>query len=261
MGTPGHSKAMRLYFDGFRLSQVVSGGDLTIATDAAEVPTIEGDYKTFLQGKSALTTSWNGFMDVAADGWDIREFATINDGGHIITVCPIGTTGGSVAYPTRQFSTGDSRAFDQANIVLLNWSGQHEDDSDFGRGTVITTGEKAFTEAAADAGDEVGAALATQTTIIAIHCVSWAGLTDMDIQIHESSDDGSADAYALVEGWAIEVEGNATAGTNEVVFSGVGAALLKKTGAVEAWLKVVCSDANGTGSASFLAGHAIAAGV
>lgn len=261
MATPGHSKAARVYFDGFRISQVVSGGDSTITTDAVEVPTLENDYKTYLQGKGNIAQNWNGFLDTADDGWDELEFSYINDGGHNITLCPVGTTGGSIAYVTRQFSTGDSRAFDQANIVMLNWSGQNEDDSDWGRGTVLTTGEWTFTEADEDGGDNVGAAAATVTTIIGIHCTAFSGFTDVDVQIEESSDDGSGDAYAQVTGWSIDVEGNAAAGTDEVVFSGTGSAFFKKTGAVEAWLRVVCSDVTGTGSATVIAGHAIAAGV
>lgn len=261
MATPGHSKASRIYFDGFRLSQVVSGGDQTVTADAVEVPTLENDYKTFLQGKAMLASNWNGFLTIDDGGWDAQAFAAINDGGHVITVSPVGITGESIAYPTRQFSTGESQAYDQANIVLLNWSGQNEDNNDFGRGTIITTGEKAFTGAASDSGDEVGAAAATVTTVIALHCVSWAGLTDMDIQIEESSDDAGADAYAQVTGWSIEAEGNATAGTDEVVFTGTGAAYLKVTKAVEAWLRITCSDSTGVGSASFIAAHAVAAGV
>lgn len=260
MATPGHSKASRHYFDGYRVSQSASTADVTIATDAAEATPIEGDSKTMLQGKTSLVSNINGFLDITDDGWDEQEFATINDGGHAITFCPVGTTGGSIAYVTRQFSTGDSRAYDQANAVMLNWAGQHEDDSDFGRGTVITTGEKAFTGAASDAGDEVGAAAATVTTIIAVHCTAWTDFTDIDIQIEESSDDASADAYAQVTGWAIEVNGNCAAGTDEAVFSGIGSAFFKKTGAIEAWLRVTCSDVTGTGSATVLAGHAIAAG-
>lgn len=261
MATPGHSKAARVYFDGFRLSQVVSGGDVTIASDAAEVPTIENDYKTFLQGKAAMTTNWNGFLDTTATtGWDVTEFATINDGGHNITVCPYGTTGGSTAYVTRQFSTGDSRAFDQANIVLLNWSGQHEDVSDFGRGTVLTTGEWTATEAGSDAGDEVGAATTAATTIINVHCTAFTDFTDVDVQIEESSDDGSADAYAQVTGWTITTEGNCTAGTDEAVFAGIGSAQFVVSKAVEAFLRVTISDVTGAGSITLLAGHALAAG-
>lgn len=260
MATPGHSKAARFYFDGYRVSQTVSGGDLTFATDAVEVTPIEGDDKDFLQGKTTGTCSLNGFVDTTDDGWDEQEFATINDGGHNITICPVGTTGGSIAYVTRQFSTGDSRAYDQANAVLLNWSGQVEDTEDFGRGTVLTTGEWTATGADQDAGDEVGAATTANTTIINVHCTAFSGFTDVDVQIEESSDDGSGDAYAQVTGWTITAEGNCTAGSDEAVFTGTGSAQFVVSKAVEAWLRVVVSDVTGVGSITLLAGHALAAG-
>jgi len=158
VATPGHTKASRVYFDGYRVSQAISAANVDFATDAAEATAIEDSAKVFYQGKTGMTSALNGFVDVTDDGWDELEFATINDGAHEITVCPVGTTGSSIAYVAQHFSTGDSRAYDQANVVMLNWNGQNEDQEDFGRGTVLTTSEWTATEASSDAGDEVGAA-------------------------------------------------------------------------------------------------------
>lgn len=260
MATPGHSKATRIYFDGYRVSQTVSAGDVTFTADGVEYTPIEGDDKDFLQGKSSMTCNLNGYLDVADDGWDEYEQTTWNDGGHNITVCPVGTTGGSIAYVTRQISTGDSRAFDQANVVMLNWTGQNESAEDFGRGTVLTTGEWTATGADQDAGDNVGAATTANTTIINVHCTAFSGFTDVDVQIEESSDDGSGDAYAQVTGWTVTAEGNCTAGTDEAVFTGIGSAQFVVSKAVEAYLRVVVSDVTGAGSITLLAGHALAAG-
>jgi len=260
MATPGHTKAARMYFDGYRVSQTVSAGDLTFTCDGVEVTPIESDDKDFLQGKTTVAGTLNGFLDTTDDGWDEIEFETINDGGHNITRCPVGATGGAIAYVTREISTGDSRAFDQANAVLLNWSGQNEDATDFGRGTVLTTGEWTATEAGSDAGDEVGAAAATDTIIINVHCTAFSGFTDVDVQIEESSDDGGADAYAQVTGWTITAEGNCTAGTDEAVFTGIGSAQFKVSKVTEDYLRVTISDVTGAGSITLLAGHALAAG-
>ena len=260
MATPGHSKALRAYFDGFRVSQTVSAGDITFTCDGVEYTPIEGDYKSLLQGKAGMTCSLNGFLDIAEGGWDSTEYAAINDGGHNITICPVGTAGGSIAYVTRQFSTGDSRAFDQANVVMLNWSGQHESSEDFGRGTVLTTGEWTATAADEDAGDDVGAATTADTTIINVHCTALTGFTDVDVQIEESSDDGDVDAYAQVTGWTITAEGNCTAGTDEAVFTGTGSAQFVISAAVEDYLRVVVSAVTGVGSITLFAGHTLAAG-
>ena len=262
MATPGHSKAARIYFDGYRVTQTVNSGDLTLTADGVEVSPIEGDDKDFLQGKTNLASNINGFLDITDNGWDEIEFAAINDGGHNITILPVGNTAGSCGYVTRQISTGDSRAFDQANAVLLNWSGQNEDATDFGRSeaAVITSGEWTATEAGSDAGDEVGAATTDDTTIINVHCTAFTGFTDVDVQIEESSDDGGADAYAQVTGWTITAEGNCTAGTDEAVFTGIGSAQFKVSKAVEAYLRVTISDVTGAGSITLLAGHALAAG-
>jgi len=257
MATPGHSKASRFYFDGYRVSQAVMSGNQDIACDAAEATAIEDEAKVHVQGKVGMTCGVNGFLDVADSGWDVTEFAAINDGGHVVTICGAGTTTGSSAYVTYQHSTGDSRPFDQANIVLLNWSGAAEEQ--FGRGKVITTGEKAFTADGSDSGVNVGATSATQTCIVALHVVAYSGLDEAEFQIDESEDDGSVDVYAKVEGWTIYTVGSAVAGTDVVTFTGTGSAFFVKTGATEAW-KRVTADVTGTGSVTVLGASATAAG-
>jgi len=246
MATAGHSKAARAYYDHYRVSQIAQSVSLDFASDVADTSVIEGDSKTGVQGKTGGTCSINGLLDVADDGWDEIAFDDIQNDTHYITVEPQGNTITSLAYLTQQNHTGEGRAMDQANVGLLNWSGQLT--GDFGRGQVITTGEKAFTGTGSDTGVNVGTTAATETALVVLHVTAFSGFTDVTFQIEESTDDGSVDTYAQITGWTIAVEGNASAGTDEVTFTGTGTAWLSMTAATETWKRVTVSAVNGTGS-------------
>ena len=249
MATPGHSKASRAYLDWTRFTQFVGSYNADFARDTSEGPTIEGDAKEFEPGKFGWTAATNGWMDVADDGWDEVEFAMSDTDQHIYCICPQGNTITSIAYDGEVQSTGQGRPFDQANIVMLNdtWQG----DGAVFRGKVGTTGEKAFTGAASDTGVNHGATT-TETMVAYLRCTAFSGFTNITFRIQESANDGSPDAYAQITGLTITVAGSASAGTDEVTFTGLGWAKFTITGATEAWKRLTCSAVTGTGSASVI---------
>jgi hypothetical protein len=250
MPTPGHSKASRAYLDWYRVTQFVGSYGIDFARDSVEAPTIEGDAKTMVPGKCGWSGNLSGWLDPAAGSWDEIEFGWQDADQHLFAVCPQGNTIGSLVYDGEVQSTGGGRPYDQASILSFadTWQG----DGKFLRGLVGTTGEKAFTGAASDTGVNHGATT-TQTVIVYIRCTAYATLTDITLNLDGSSDDGSADAYAPITGWTITTSGaTAVAGSDVVVFSGLGWAKLTLTGATEAWKRLTCSAVTGSGSASFI---------
>ena len=156
MGTVAHAKNARIYYDHLKVSEFANSFELAFTQDAAETTAFEDAGKTFKPGKYGHTGSFAGWLDLADDGFDEKEFADLVDGEHLILRCPRGTTQGYAAYETLEISTGTSRAADIGNVVLINWSGQGTDRAI--RATVLTSGEQAITAPGNTTGVEVGAA-------------------------------------------------------------------------------------------------------
>lgn len=244
MATAAHSKGARVYYDCYRVSTWASASGLTFTSDAAETTPIEEEYKTFVQGKaSASGSTINGFMDVTATtGFDVVEFADLNDGKHYIArILPTATARGATAYETVESSTGASRAMDIANVAMLNWSGQPT--KQFFRGFALTAGEESITGTTELTGVNVGASTATtQRCEVVIRVTAVDGAGSVGIQIQESSDNGSGDAYADITLSAESpTQGLVSYAANTATFTGVGTIKLYTTAATEAWKRVQVS--------------------
>lgn len=239
MATPGHSKAARAYYNAFRVSQVVSGGGFEIAQDTVEVPILEDAYKTYIAGKpGANNLSLAGFLDVAENGWDQLVDNDRANARNYIGWYPTGTAIGSIAYEFNALDTGEARAFDQAGVVGLSWTGQPTDL--FYRGLAITGGEQAVTGTGALTGQNIGVTTSTQSKVVCIRVVSVTGTPgSVAFQIYGSSDDGSGDAYAQITGWSnYTTEGLVSVASDTATFTGIGAVWLYKTGVTEAWQRL-----------------------
>lgn len=240
MATPAHAKNARIYYDHLKVGEFANSFELAFTQDAAETTAFEDAGKTFSPGKYGHTGSFAGFLDLADDGFDEKEFADLVDGEHLILRCPRGTTAGYPAYETLELNTGTSRAADIGNVVVINWSGQGTDRAI--RGMVLTNGEQAITTTGNTTGVEVGAASSTQTMVITARVLAVSGTGSITIVPQGSSDNGAGDAYAAITGWtSSEVD----PGTNvnisvadQLTFTGVGVGRLTRTGATEAWLRI-----------------------
>lgn len=244
MATAVHSKAAKVYYDHYRVSPWASETSISFDADSAETTALENDYKTFIQGKAGASGSTiNGFMDIESGGFDQIEFADLNDGKHFIMRAVTGTALGATAYETVEASTGVARVMAVADKAVLNWSGQPT--NQFYRGFVLTAGEEAFTATGEGTGVNCGASTATapaQRFEVVIRCVAVSGAGSIGVQIQESQDDGSGDAYADITLSAdAPTQGLVSYAANTATFTGVGTIKLYTASATEAWKRVQIS--------------------
>jgi hypothetical protein len=226
------------------------------------VPSLEGDpdatnpEKWFIPGKSrAGASSLNGFMDVTEDtGWDVREVG-ISGALHYVARMPQGTAAGSWAIETRERDTGDSRAFDQGGIALLNWTGGGTG-AWIGHAYVMTAGEEEMdAEAAYGASEDSGETIAGETYALVLRVTAVEGSGSATFKVEQSDDDDDVDPYAQMTGLSIAVTGGATAGTNDVTFTGPGVAWITKAGVTKLWKRLVISDLTDFDSVTAIATH------
>lgn len=259
MATPGHSMAARTYWNFTRVSPIISGGGFEVGQDMVEIQTLENAYKSYLAGKPGVSgLQLNGFLDIADDGWDELTDTYRANARNYVSWYPTGSTAGSIAYEVSAIATAESRAFDQANIVMLNWEGQPTDL--FYRGKTITSGEQAVTATGALTGQNIGVTSATQSEVVCIRCVSVSGSGSAAFRIDGSSDNGAGDAYAQVTGFsAYAAVGNVSVASSVATFTGLGAIWLYKTGVTEAWTRLNCTTFSGFTSVSIQASAGVAA--
>lgn len=238
--TVAHAKNARIYYDHLKVSEFANTFELAFSQDVAETTAFEDLGKTYAGGKYGHTGSFAGFLDLADDGFDEKEFADLVDGEHLILRCPQGTTLGYPAYETTELSTGTSRAADIGNVVLINWTGQGTDRAI--RGAVLTSGEQAITATGNTTGVNVGAASSTQTMVVTVRVLAVSGTGSISLKPQGSSDDAVGDPYANITGWTLsEVDPgtNVNIGTADTAtFTGVGLARFTRTGATEAWMRI-----------------------
>lgn len=231
MATAKHTKYSRLYFDAYRISNWASSTNLDMSRDSVEYTPIEGEYKLFLPGKAGGTSAINGFLDVADDGFDERDAANVlaPSTHYICRTVFAGTSSaaGDIAYETQEFDTGDSRAYDQAGIAMLNWSGQAT--GGVVRGKVLIAETAVTGTGAVGASLNFGATSANEVFVATIRVVSVSGAGSVTFAIQESSDDGAGDAYATISGMT-------------ATFTAVGVSRVSTTSATEAY-KIVNATA------------------
>ena len=222
MPTPGHSKAAIIYFDAFRLSQIVMKAGQEIKAPPVSVTPIEpaSGWEEHVPGKVGGGSSCSGVLDVDATGWDKKAFDALTDGAHLFTRLPVGGAAGGVAYLTKEIAIGEPRAFDQAQVVMLDWSGQMTEA--VARGQVLTP-STLVSATGPQTGRNVGTTASTQTLVAHVLLLAVTGPGSVTVAIQESSDNGAGDAYATVSGMSAALT------------SAGQAARLTFTGATETW--------------------------
>lgn len=243
MATPIHSKSVRVYYDHYKASEFASATNLDIAADSAEITALASTAKEFIQGKYGHSGGFNGFLDLADDGFDEVVHGHLADGEHWLCRAFAGTGIAALSvYETVEIATAPGRASDIGNAVLVNWSGQGTGRAC--RGVMLSAGEQAFTATGNGTGVNHGVLSSTQTGVLTIRVVAVSGTGSITFRHHGSSDDGSGDAYAQTTGWtSSEKEGtgltNVNIGTaDQLTFTGVGCAKMTRTGALEAWHRI-----------------------
>lgn len=246
MATSKHSRYTRVYFDQYRVSNWASSTGVDFSRDGVETTPLENDYKTFLPGKVGATSTINGPLDIADDGFDELDFAdVIAPGTHYICRTVFAGTSaaqGDIAIETQEFNTGDSRAYDQANVAMLNWSGQVT--GGVVRGVVLLPETAATSVAFVGTALNYGASVSGERFVYTIRCVSVTGTGSVTVQLWESSDD-AGDAYAAVSGLT------ATFTSTSSVLTSAGVFRTTTTAATEAYKKVKLTALSGITSATF----------
>lgn len=227
MATPKHSKYTRVYFDQYRVSNWASATNLDFSRDGVEITPIEEEYKQFLPGKPGASSAINGFLDVADDGFDeLRAADILAPATHYVcrtTFAGTSAAQGDIAYETQEFNTGNSAAYDQANVLMLNWTGQPT--GGFYRGAVLLPETAGTATGVIGSALNFGATTAGERFVATIRLVEKAGaFGTVTIALQESSDNG-ADAYATISGMT-------------ATFTALGVARVSTTSATEAFKKL-----------------------
>lgn len=239
MGTPGHAKASIIYFDGLRLSRIVSKATQEFKVPGVDVTPIEpaDGWGAFVQGKLGGVGSASGFLDIDDDGWDEIAFAALTDGEHLFTRLPVGGAASAIAYLVKEIAVGEPRAYDQGGVAMLDWSGQVT--GPVSRGKVLTP-STTVTTTGPQSGINLGTTTSTQVLVAHILLLSVTGAGSVTVTIQESSDNGSGDAYAAISGMAATLT---TAGS---------AARVTFTGATETWKRSNATAFSGFTNATIL---------
>ena len=173
------------------------------------------------------TWDFGGFGDFDENAID--DVVTRDQDDHYCALIPPGYTAGNVAYfgPSKLESKPISGSTGGAVGISLSLSG----DEGLSRGVLLDT--RTATGTVNSTGQNLGATSSGTTFACQVHVVSGT-FSDLDIEIQESSDDGSGDAYAAISGFT---QSNIAA---------VGVYRFSTTSATEAWKRVAITGFTGT---------------
>lgn len=234
-----HGKTHAIYLDGLNLSSLANSATIGIDVDTAEVTTFADTAKAFLEGDYGHTAGFTAFYDNTDDGYDELAFSKVTTQGddHYLANVVGGATAGNVVYEQVVRWTGQPRNFDIGSAVVVN--GDLQGTGRIGRGKVIAAA--AVTATGNQTSVNYGATASTATKYVTYRLVSASGTGSITMEIQESSDDGSGDAFAAISG--------STSGAMTTVGTAVPVTI---TAATEAYLRLTTSAFSGFTSATVL---------
>lgn len=233
-----HGKTHAVYLDGINLSGVANQSSLSVDVDTAEVTTFADTAKTFLEGDYTHTSSITTFYDNTDDGWDELAFAAVSTQGddHYLADVVGGATAGNVVFERMVRWTSQPRTFEIGSAIVIPLSFQGTDR--LGRGTVNYAGT--VTATGNKTGVNYGATASTATKYVTYRVISVSGSGSVTLEIQESSDNGSGDAFAAISG------------SSSGALTAVGVTRKTITAATEAYLRLSCSAYSGFTSVTVL---------
>jgi len=244
MGTEYITDGSKVFVGEYDASCALNTADINHARTLVNLRTLCGNNMKATRNHDP-TVSWGGFGLYGADLWDDKSFSLMTDETNDTPLgIIIGNDAAAGSWGREVLGYMDSRTdtYNIAEAIGINggWFGEY-----IARVIALNIDE-AVTGTGAETGQNFGAIAEGTTSICVLRVTAETSLTSMTVQINESSDDGSADAYAQPEGWTISVGGNASAGTNDVDFTGTGWAVLTGTAAREAWMQLETTAFTGT---------------
>lgn len=221
------SSSARVLFDELDLSGVVNQYTFTINQETINVRGLNSLAPERVVDGYDWSLNYGAFGDFDDDAVD--EVVTQQAGPHYTALIPAGFTAANVAYfgPAELNAkpiTGSTGAAIGLSIDLSGGEG-------LTRGVLLDT--RTATGTVDATGQNLGATSAGETFVVQVHVVV-DDFSDLDIEIQESSDDGSGDAYAAISGF-----------TQDDI-SAVGVYQFTTTSATEAYKRLSITGFTGT---------------
>jgi len=225
----------KVYVDEFDYSGRISAVELPIDVNLPKV-TCFGDSggDEFVEAMHSSQITQNGFFDsvVADTNIDGEMWADVLSGAqHLVGVYPGNSAlQTAIGYELEAEVSGQPRTVEVAGAILLNvtWQGEGA----VVRSTVLANGAVTASGVVASSAQNIGVTAAGERFVVVIRCLAFSGTT-LTVDIEESSDNGSGDAYALISGL-------------QKVITAVGSWRLTTVAATEAWKRVNITAFTGT---------------
>lgn len=238
------AKSTRVYVDEFALAGYLSAVNWKLDQETIKVDSLASVGPERVVGNyDGHMISLNGFFDGVDDAFDEIAFVDLNtDEDHHAFVAWGGISEGAIGYegPIRLKSQPRSAAVGQA--VLLNL--ETEGAGPVVRASILRTAT--VTGTGNGTGQNLGATVSGQLTVVTYRILAITGGA-ITLQTHESSDNGSGDAYANIAALA--------SGS----LSAVGVTRKTTSAATEAWKRITISAMTAS-SATILVTAGVAAG-
>jgi len=226
--------------DEFDFSGRTNQLSIDFTNNLGEVTAFSDDGSEYVEGLFGVQASLNGFFDGAASNFDAEMWTILGDGqDHAVGLYPGNSaTSGSIGYELQGASVlSQERPAEVAGAILLNASFQNS--GTVIRSTVLDNQAVTTTGTVSGSNQNIGSTASGERFVAIIRVVAW-NASSLTVNIQESTDDGSGDAYVDIAGFS-------------EVFSGLGTARLQTTSATEAWKRISLSTFSGTSATVFVA--------
>lgn len=225
-GTPS-----KIYVDEFNYSGRTNAAELQVDVNLIDVTCFADDGHEFVEGVYKGQVPINGFFDPADDNYDEQMWSVMDGSKHYLGLC-MGqdASHGDIIYEVQGRPNQEGRPAEIAGAILLSvtWQGS----GPIVRATVLSNGAVTATGAITNSNKSLGATAANEKFVAVVRCIAFDGTT-LTVDIEQSSDDGSGDAYALITGMQQEI-------------TAVGVWRLSTVAATEAYKRVNITAFTGT---------------
>ena len=219
----------RVYLDGFDLSGDLNSSGLDVRNELANVTTFADSGPRRVEGNYDTVHQHTGFFDGDAGGIDEALLAALgSDTDHYLAQLFAGDGEGSVGYESVVRIERQPRVARVGEAVSLSFDAAGSN----GTARAVVVRNASITGVGAGTGRNLGATAAGQV-VVAMARVIGGTFTNLDLDIQQSNDDGSADPYANVPGLAF-------------AFTSPGVSRKTISAATRAWQRVHVTAFTGT---------------
>lgn len=211
----------RILIDGFSLSAALNSSEMRLSQEIPLVTCFEDTGPRRVVGNYDVEHSELGFFDGVDDAVDEILHGLIDDDDHYLTKLFGANAENNIAYFQIVRLSRKPLAAQLGGAVLLNADFMGADG--LSRGLVLRNAT--ITGTGNGTGRNQGATVAGQRYVVFLHCTAYSGGGSVTVQVQESQNDGSPDAYALISGMSQAI-------------TAVGGFKLETSAASEAWKRI-----------------------